>query len=104
MNDPKRYLHKIKEVFEAVDSAIGSKLKTVEKYPECFISYCWSNSHEAVKKGTKSTAESLGWADPRDLKKHLEKSSVKCWMDIERVGQVINIYIYIYLIFMKVHF
>ena len=88
MNDVKRYLHKIKEVYEAVDVATGSKSKTIEKSPECFISYCWSNSHEAVKKGTKSTPESLGWADPRDLKKHLEKNGLKCWMDIERIGQV----------------
>ena len=52
------------------------------------MSYCWANSHEAVKKGTKSVPGALGWADPRDLKKHLEKHGVSCWMDIERVGQV----------------
>ncbi len=58
-------------------------------YPKCFVSYCWANSHEAVKKGTKSSEGSLGWGDPRDLKKHLEKNKIPCWMDIERIGQVL---------------
>ncbi len=59
-------------------------------YPKCFVSYCWANSHEAVKKGTKSSDGSLGWGDPRDLKKHLEKNKIPCWMDIERIGQVLS--------------
>ena len=57
-------------------------------FPPCFISYCWSNSRDAVSKGTRAPEGSLGWADPREFKDVLEKEGIPCWMDIERVGQV----------------
>ena len=56
-------------------------------YPKCFISYCWSNSREAVNQGSRKVTGALGWGDPRDIKRTLEKQGVSCWMDIERVGQ-----------------
>ena len=58
------------------------------KHPECFISYCWSNSKDAIQKGSRSIQGALGWGDPRNFKNFIEKNSVSCWMDIERVGQV----------------
>ena len=53
-----------------------------------FVSYCWSNSLDAVKKGTRQMPGSIGWGDPRKIKEYLEENGVSCWMDVERVGQV----------------
>ena len=59
-----------------------------KKYPKCFVSYCWSNSADAVRKGSRQQAGSLGWGDPREIKKTIEDNGMSCWMDVERVGQV----------------
>lgn len=58
--------------------------------PECFISYCWSNSHDAISKGSKKVEGALGWekGDPRKVKAFLDEKDVKCWLDVERVGGV----------------
>ena len=57
-------------------------------FPKVFISYCWTNSHEAIKNGTKEIKGALGWADPRKFKEHIENKGIQCWMDVDRVGQV----------------
>ncbi|ESO99070.1 hypothetical protein LOTGIDRAFT_173949 [Lottia gigantea] len=80
-----RYNEKIKELIIAVKD----KLKGLEKtelvdYPECFLSYCWSNSHDAVAKGTKSTAGSLGHYDPRKIKEYLSDNGINVWLDCEQ--------------------
>ena len=55
---------------------------------QCFISYCWLNSHDAVSKGTKKRENALGWeeSDPRSLCKKLQKAGITCWLDTERSG------------------
>ena len=62
MQDPKRYSHKITELFDTIERQIkkSKKDEKKEKPIDVFISYCWSNSHDAVQKGTKSTKTSLG--------------------------------------------
>ena len=52
------------------------------------MSYCWANSHDAVKKGTKEAKGSLGFYDPRNIKEYLEGKDISIWMDIEQVAQV----------------
>jgi hypothetical protein len=67
MQDPKRLAHKLAELGETIDRQLGENEKKVnnsnEKQtkvaPDVFISYCWMNSHDAVKKGTKKTNTSL---------------------------------------------
>lgn len=54
-----------------------------EKPPDLFISYCWANSHDAIKKGSKATATSLGWVDPRALAAFFEKNGISTWLDID---------------------
>jgi len=56
--------------------------------PKVFISYCWSNSLDAVEKGTTKVKGALGFYDPRQLKDRLEEKGISCWMDIDRVAQV----------------
>jgi hypothetical protein len=89
MQDPKRYPSKIVEVIEGIerqikDSRIDKKLEQTP--PDLFISYCWSNSHDAVKKGTKAGPTSLGWCDPRDLIAFFKKHNIECWVDINEAG------------------
>ena len=59
-----------------------------EEIPQCFISYCWSNSHDAIAKGSRHVDGALGWqgGDPRAVKNFLESKGIHCWLDIERVG------------------
>ncbi|CAD5120956.1 DgyrCDS9504 [Dimorphilus gyrociliatus] len=61
--------------------------KMAKEWPPCFISYCWSNSLSAIKKGTKMNESALGKTDPRQLKDKLEQAGIKCWMDVEQVGR-----------------
>ena len=37
---------------------------------------------------TQAKEGSLGYEDPRVLKKHLDKNGIKCWLDIEQMGKV----------------
>ena len=50
---------------------------------DVFISYRWSNSHDAVKKGTQPTKTSLGWLDPRTLVDFFKKNNINAWIDVE---------------------
>lgn len=61
----------------------------VQHHPSVFISYCWSNSRDAQSRGTKCSPEALGWGDPREIKRELEKRGVSCWMDIDQPASVI---------------
>lgn len=53
MQDRKRYAAKLVETLDAVErhlSEIKIDKTVLEIRPDVFISYCWSNSHDAVKK------------------------------------------------------
>lgn len=53
MQDQKRYAAKLIETLDAVERYLSEvKIDKVilDKRPDVFISYCWSNSHDAVKK------------------------------------------------------
>ena len=66
MQDQKRYSHKLTELFDTVERRVkqkNTKENKKNKQVDVFISYCWSNSQEAVKKGTKATKTSLGMID-----------------------------------------
>ncbi|XP_071087235.1 uncharacterized protein [Haliotis cracherodii] len=63
----------------------GIQIRDNKEYPVCFISYCWSNSSDAVNKGTKSPSGSLGWGDPRVIKKYLEDNGISTWIDHEQM-------------------
>lgn len=85
MNCKNNFPAKAKELYDTVTKEIDNDRD--EKWPPCFISYCWSNSRKAIKKSSKSKSAALGKIDPRDLKDKIEEAGIKCWMDIEQVGQ-----------------
>lgn len=58
----------------------------LQKFPKVFISYCWSNSHSAIEKGSREIDGALGWADPRQVKTYLEQYDIPCWLDVEQAG------------------
>ena len=79
--------------FEEFAAELKKKLDSLEKAakpPQCFISYCWMNSHDAVAKGAKKSPSALGWqgGDPRNLMTELQKSEITYWIDTERAGVV----------------
>uniref|UniRef100_A0A1I8FWE5 non-specific serine/threonine protein kinase n=1 Tax=Macrostomum lignano TaxID=282301 RepID=A0A1I8FWE5_9PLAT len=81
---------KLAEAVAAVREKSGAgKRERVSGRADVFISYCWANSQEAVKAGHgKATSRSIGFGDPRKLKKHLEEAGgLSCWIDIERLGE-----------------
>lgn len=77
MQDVKRFKFKINKVFESIERRIV-KVKIdrelVEELPDVFISYCWKNSHDAIRAGTKTTKTGLGWMDPRKILKFFEEN------------------------------
>ncbi|KAH3812974.1 hypothetical protein DPMN_141417, partial [Dreissena polymorpha] len=88
MINSKREVYKSK--FEELLGAISSKTnRPVGKapIPSCFFSYTWVNSQVAVNLGTREIKSALGYGDPREIKKYLEGQGIKCWIDVERVGQ-----------------
>ncbi|CAF1146931.1 unnamed protein product [Adineta ricciae] len=90
MQNPKRYDNRILELVDLIEQENESNSKSKQQLrdepTDVFISYCWANSHDAVHKGTKPTATSIGWADPRSLKDYLEGRGLSVWMDITRLG------------------
>jgi hypothetical protein len=89
MQDPKRFSFKLNEMFEILERQLKDSRKelkqddTQHKDLDVFISYRWSNSHDAVKKGTLPTKKSLGWLDPRTLVEFFKKNNINAWIDVE---------------------
>ena len=50
MTDIKRYPSKLPELYECLNDKLISE-SSEKTYPEVFVSYCWSNSKDAVAKG-----------------------------------------------------
>ncbi|CAF1552784.1 unnamed protein product, partial [Didymodactylos carnosus] len=89
MQEKKRYELKMQEIIERLqhDKTKNEFERLRDQPTDVFISYCWTNSYDAVSKGTKSTSTSLGWGDPRTLKDFLEQRDLSVWMDITRLGK-----------------
>ncbi len=76
IQDPRRVTVKLNELLEGIERNIADvkRDRKLEKDPpDVFISYCWKNSHDAIKKGTKGTETSLGWMDPRSLVEYFKE-------------------------------
>ncbi|CAD5120949.1 DgyrCDS9499 [Dimorphilus gyrociliatus] len=87
MQNPQNVKSKLVDLMCSLSSLSKSYRAKKRKTASCFISYCWSNSEEAVEKGTKRKEGAIGKVDPRRIKKLLEGEGISCWMDIEQVGQ-----------------
>ncbi|XP_055958975.1 uncharacterized protein LOC130014108 [Patella vulgata] len=80
-----RYAEKIPELKEAIADKLAGIVKTeLKDHPECFLSYCWANSHDAVEKGSKKIKGALGDYDPRAIKKYLAEKGINVWLDYEQ--------------------
>jgi hypothetical protein len=89
INTIERYASRSGDLIEMVHKKVSDdkKNKINQKKHQIFISYCHSNSHDAISKGTPFKSElSLGWADPRSLKTFLENEEYTVWIDYEQVG------------------
>ncbi len=63
MQEPKRFEFKIIELVDSIERHIADvkvDKQLEEQPPDVFISYCWKNSRDAIKKGTKTNSSSLG--------------------------------------------
>ncbi|XP_076085942.1 uncharacterized protein LOC143056672 isoform X1 [Mytilus galloprovincialis] len=84
MTDVGRYEPKIKELKAALKKKKGKG--ALDDNPQCFISYCWANSKDAIAKGTAKLEGAIGFGDPRELATKLQAQKIPCWLDIQRVG------------------
>jgi hypothetical protein len=92
INTLERYKTSVKDLMDLTKKKLDL-IKNVkdagkaQNAPQIFISYCRVNSHDAVKKGTMvKNKNSLGWADPRELKNFLENEGYSVWVDYEQIG------------------
>ncbi|CAH1783022.1 unnamed protein product [Owenia fusiformis] len=83
MQKKERYPVKIKELCTTLEKHLSTKTKVI---PSCFISYCWSNSQNAIDLGSREKDGAIGWADPREIRKKLGENDIDCWLDIEQLG------------------
>ena len=89
MQQKELYDKKLEDLIQRITYRLdGSGEEEKKEYTPCFISYCWQNSAKAVARGSRHRDGSLGYGDPREIKKYLEENGVKTWIDIERVGMV----------------
>ncbi len=89
LQDPNRYPIKLAEMLDTIDrllkdTKIDRSLK--QQPPDVFISYCWQNSHDAIKKGTKGPKSALGWLDPRALVGFFKENGINAWLDIQEIS------------------
>lgn len=90
IQDPKRFGHKITEMIEALEIHLKDtkrEAKQSDMQVDVFISYRWSNSHDAIKKGTQATKTSRGWLDPRDLVAFFKKNNINAWIDVDEANK-----------------
>ncbi|KAL3867179.1 hypothetical protein ACJMK2_044417, partial [Sinanodonta woodiana] len=80
------YQSKFDELLAAIHEKTNQMSDLTQTAP-CFLSYTWVNSKTAVDLGTRYIPNAIGWGDPRELKIYLEKNGIRCWIDVERVGQ-----------------
>ncbi|RNA31785.1 putative serine threonine- kinase pats1 [Brachionus plicatilis] len=93
MQDPKRYATKIADTFESIEKIVQvDPQKKEEKHPDVFVSYCWANSHEAIKKGSKGTKKSLGALDPRILVKFFADNGINAWLDVDNLDSTTQMF------------
>lgn len=85
MEDIEKFDEKINDLHKSILQDINIENQPT---PECFISYCWSNSRKARNKGDDFSDSSIGGIDPRDLKLKIEETGIKCWLDVEQVGKI----------------
>ena len=52
MAQARRYDTKLPELKRMLEERMGMR-QVQKKYPPCFISYCWANSHQAIALGSK---------------------------------------------------
>jgi hypothetical protein len=99
MQEKKRYAAKLVELLDQLERLLrdgngktaAMAAKNVDKIDaniDVFISYCWSNSHDAVRKkaGSIENNTTLGWLDPRDLQSFFTKNGIDVWLDINEIG------------------
>ncbi|KAK2167471.1 hypothetical protein LSH36_27g04002 [Paralvinella palmiformis] len=84
-----QYNEKIQTLIKAINEKLGRNSGTKYAPADVFLSYCWTNSEEAIKCGHAQPKEgSIGHGDPRKIKSLLENHQLSCWIDYERVGRV----------------
>ncbi|XP_076445934.1 uncharacterized protein LOC143283637 [Babylonia areolata] len=88
-----RYKTKVQEdLFPIVQQKLHGVRAAAAQPPVCFLSYCWTNSHDAYSKGTSCPPSALGWGDPRHIKQFLEKRGITCWLDIEQTASGVGLF------------
>ncbi|RNA44035.1 serine threonine- kinase pats1 [Brachionus plicatilis] len=93
MQDPKRYATKIADTFESIEKIVQvDPKKKEEKHPDVFVSYCWANSHEAIKKASKGTKKSLGALDSRILVKFFDDNGINAWLDVDNLDSTTQMF------------
>ena len=94
MKNPKRYKSKILDLIESIEKITNNvpNLDVDKKDSDVFISYCWANSHDAIRKGTKGTDQSLGWLDPRSLVNFFAENGINAWLDIDNLDSTTQMF------------
>jgi leucine-rich repeat kinase 2 len=77
---------KLVELFDLIETQLRD-IKEDSKEIDVFISYCWKNSHDAVKKGTLRNEKSLSCLDPRELYSLFRENGLNVWLDIHNLKE-----------------
>ena len=93
MQDPKRYVTKIADTLESIEKIVQADPKKMEKKNiDVFVSYCWANSQEAIKKGSKSSKKSIGALDPRSLVNFFAENGINAWLDVDNLDPTTQLF------------
>lgn len=69
----------------AAPGAFTPSAPPADEAHDVFVSYCWTNSHDALTNGQVDRLAGNPHADPRKAARHFEDTGLSVWLDVKKL-------------------